>query len=71
MQNSTKRFQKSILDVYQDIKNMPYRHRKSIYHDNEDIRDIIIKGYTIVYLIGEDETITVLALINQERYNQG
>ncbi len=34
-----------------DIINMPYKHRKSIYFDNEDIRDLIFKGYTITYYI--------------------
>ena len=29
---------------------MPYKFRKSIYFDNEDIRDYIYKGYVIPYL---------------------
>ena len=34
---------------------MPYAKRKSIYFDNDKIRDIIFKGYTIVYRINEEE----------------
>jgi len=30
---------------------MPYKHRKSIYYDDENIRDLVFKGYTIVYMI--------------------
>jgi len=33
---------------------MPYKFRKSIYFDDENIRDYIFKGYAIPYLINED-----------------
>jgi len=34
-----------------NIPNFPYKHRQSFYYTNEDIRDLIFKGYTIPYLI--------------------
>jgi hypothetical protein len=34
-------------------------YRKSNYHDNENIRDLIFKGYTVIYEIQED-TIYIL-----------
>jgi hypothetical protein len=34
---------------------MPYRNRKSIFFDREDIRDLIIKGYVIVYKVNNKE----------------
>jgi len=46
---------------------MPYKCRQSIYHDDEKIRDLIYKGYTVVYAI-EEEFVSVLALMNQELY---
>lgn len=34
-----------------NIVNMPYKCRKSLYYDGDDTRDLIFKGYTISYLI--------------------
>jgi plasmid stabilization system protein ParE len=65
--SAAKAFQKGILQSCKDVLEMPYKHRKSIYHDDQNIRDLIYKGYTIVYAI-EEEFISVLALINQEYY---
>ncbi|RXJ69509.1 plasmid stabilization protein [Halarcobacter ebronensis] len=39
--------------------NFPMMYRKSNYYDNENIRDLIFKGYTVVYEIHED-TIYIL-----------
>jgi len=41
------------------IPDMPYKYRKSFYHDSDNIRDMIFKGYTIPYMINED-TIALL-----------
>lgn len=64
---SAKAFQQGILKSCKALLEMPYKYRQSIYHDDENIRDLIYKGYTIVYAI-EEEFISVLALINQELY---
>lgn len=32
---------------------MPYKFRKSYYYNDETIRDLIVEGYTIPYLIDE------------------
>ncbi len=39
---------------------MPYKHRKSIYFDLDTIRDLIFKGYTIVYQINTKENIIIV-----------
>jgi plasmid stabilization system protein ParE len=36
------------------IPDMPYKYRKSYYHNSDNIRDMIFKGYTIPYMINED-----------------
>jgi len=33
---------------------MPFRHRKSIFFDREDIRDLVFKGYLIVYKVNQE-----------------
>ena len=39
---------------------MPYANRKSIFFDREDVRDLIFKGYIVVYKVdGEKGVITV------------
>jgi len=46
-----------------NIINMPYKCRKSIYFDDDNIRDLIYKGYTVVYKIDEEKSIvTVLGI---------
>lgn len=64
---SAKAFQKGILESCEALLEMPYKYRQSLYHDDKNIRDLIYKGYTIIYAI-EEEFISVLALINQESY---
>jgi len=34
---------------------MPYRSRKSIFFDRDDIRDLTFKGYIVVYKINTAE----------------
>ena len=45
------------------IENMPYKYRKSIYFDDEDIRDLIFKGYTVTYYLDtENDKILILGI---------
>jgi len=43
-----------------NIINMPYKCRKSIYFDDDNIRDLIYKGYTVVYKVDEEKSILYL-----------
>ena len=43
------------------IKDMPFRYRKSDYFDDENVREMVYKGYTIIFFI-DDETETILIL---------
>ncbi len=39
----------------------PYKYRQSFHHKNENVRDLIYKGYTIVYIINQkNESIEVI-----------
>lgn len=50
-------------NISKDLKN-PFNFRKSIYFDDESIRDYIFKGYTIVYKVKmETNEIIVFGLI--------
>jgi len=42
------------LNRIKEIPANPYRYRKSIYFEEESIRDLIFKGYTIVFRIAKE-----------------
>ena len=75
--SASKKFRK---DLFRQIKNLPnysYKFRKSFYFDDENVRDMIFKTYTIVYEIDSDNNmIIVLNIFNrnkplqQDRYNK-
>ena len=47
---------------------MPYKCRKSIYFTKENIRDLIFKGYTIVYKI--DELKDIITIVGIKKYQK-
>jgi len=36
---------------------MPYKYRKSLYYPDDNIRDMIFKGYTIPYMIQKNSIV--------------
>jgi plasmid stabilization system protein ParE len=42
------------------IPIMPYKYRKSHYHNSKEVRDLIVKGYTIPYFVDESREIIVV-----------
>jgi len=43
-----------------ELVYMPYKFRKSFYYDDENIRDLIFKGYTIPYYIDKKNDIILI-----------
>ena len=70
-QNDSPQKAKNFLDHLKEKINaigyMPYKYRKSFYHEEESIRDMIYKGYTVVYKIS-GTTIHVLTVFRQKNY---
>jgi len=62
-------FKKELDKKILSLPHMPYKYRKSIYFDNENIRDLIYKWYTIPYLIDEDKKSIVLLGITKYKEN--
>jgi plasmid stabilization system protein ParE len=52
---AAKKFKKNILTTIKSVSSNPYLCRKSIYFENDSIRDLIYKGYTIVFRIKEKQ----------------
>lgn len=48
-------FKTRILNAIKEIPSMPYKYRKSIFFDQDEIRDLIVQGYIIVYRINIQE----------------
>jgi plasmid stabilization system protein ParE len=56
-------FKNEIDKQINSLVDMPYKCRKSIYFNDDTKRDLIYKGYTIVYKIDEDkDTITIIGM---------
>lgn len=62
-----KQFENRLNKQIGNLIHFPLKHRKSIYFDDENYRDLIYYGYTIVYKI-ENEKILILDIFKwQER----
>ena len=58
-----------VRDLKKKIKlliDSPYQSKKSIYFNNDEIRDMVYMGYTIVYEINQEkDTLELLSIFNQ------
>ena len=61
------KFLKELKNKIINLKHFPYKYRKSFYFNDENIRDLIFKGYTIIYKIEKDKII-VLDIFKKEQY---
>ncbi len=52
--SAANKLKESIKTAINNLKHMPYMCRKSIYFDNDYIRDLIVNGYVITYIITAD-----------------
>jgi len=50
-----KYFRQQLDSRIDDLVNFPYKYRHSLHHDSIEVRDLIFKGYTIVYRINAAE----------------
>jgi glutaredoxin-related protein len=53
-----------------NLTNMTYKFRQSYYHNNENVRDLIVKGYTIPYLINTSKNIIIILDIFKYKYRE-
>ena len=52
-----------IKKIQKDLKQ-PFHFKKSIYFEDENIRDYVFKGYTVVFKVDEElETVSVVAVL--------
>ena len=59
-------FQLNLDKKINSLHNMPFIFRKSIYFDDENIRDLVFKGYVIPYKI--DKINNMITIIGRNKY---
>ncbi len=66
--SAAKDFRKKLLEQIKYLPNFPYKYRKSFYFDDDEVRDMVFKGYTIVYAIDLDNNlIIILDIFNKNK----
>lgn len=53
--SAARKFKSEIMKKIREIPAMPLKNRKSIFFEKEEIRDLIHKGYIVVYRINYKE----------------
>ncbi len=66
---AARKFQREIITACKEIQNFPHKHRKSIYFDDDNIRDMVYKGFVIIYKI-DKEAIRVFAFVNRNDFSE-
>jgi len=62
------RFNKDLRKKINDLKDFPFMYRISIYFENENIRDLTHKGYTIPYEVDlENEIISIIGITKHKK----
>ncbi len=65
---ASERFLSALNERIYHLVDFPYQCRRSIYFDDDDVRDMIFRGYTIIYEIdNEDSCIEILDIFNQNK----
>jgi mRNA-degrading endonuclease RelE of RelBE toxin-antitoxin system len=61
-------FKHELDEKINSLDYMLYKFRQSIYFEDKTIRDLIFKGYTIVYQINEEKKIiTIVGIRNTQK----
>jgi plasmid stabilization system protein ParE len=64
------KFNKQLSTQVNKLGNMPFKFRKSSYYEDENVRDLIFKGYTIPYLVDEEKEVIVILDIFKWSYRK-
>ncbi len=64
--DAARNFKNKLNNSIDNLDNFPYKYRKSYYYDDENIRDMVFKSYTIIYRVNKDKNIIeILEIFNQ------
>lgn len=66
--SASKKFRKDLFELIINLPNNPYKFRKSFYFNDDKIRDMVFKGYTLIYEVDlNNNTIVMLNIFNQNK----
>lgn len=54
---AAKNFKNLIFSEIKKLKEMPFKNKQSKFFDNENIRELIVKGYSIIYIVESDKIV--------------
>jgi len=64
---AARKFKEDLIKSLMKYLKKPYHFKKSIYFNEEDIRDCVFKGFTCVYLVdNEQKIVSVFGLIKHK-----
>ncbi|MCK5775857.1 MAG: type II toxin-antitoxin system RelE/ParE family toxin [Bacteroidales bacterium] len=66
---AAQKFKDDILVQIVKLINMPYSNRRSMFFSDDNIRDLVFKGYVIVYKIDENEDVLTVFGFNKYKLN--
>ena len=65
---ASKKFRKDLFLQIKNLPNFPYKFRKSFYFNDEKIRDMSFKKYTIIYEVDlNNNSIIILNIFNKNK----
>ncbi len=64
------KFNKQLFVQVNKLNNMPFKFRQSHYYTDENIRDLIFKGYIIPYLVDKEKKLIVVLDIFKYSYRK-
>ena len=50
---AARKFKNDLISKIKEIPDMPFKNRKSVFFDRDDIRDLVFKGYITVYKVDQ------------------
>jgi len=66
--SASKIFKKELFKQIKNLPNFPYKFRKSYYIDDEKVRDMTFKSYTIIYEVDlVNNTIVILNIFQKNK----
>ncbi len=58
--SASKKFKKDLFEQIKNLPNYPYKFRKSFYFNDDEIRDMTFKKYTIICEVDLDNNLMII-----------
>lgn len=66
--SASENFLRELDKLINNLPNFPFKFRKSKYFNNDNIRDMAYKGYTVIYRVNEvQNTIDIVRIFHKNK----